>query len=72
MKRNVATWDRTLRLCAGLALFLCSIFAPLPLTVRVLAFGVLGCYMFLSALLGWCACYSLLGRSTASPNTSKV
>jgi hypothetical protein len=67
MKRNVANWDRVLRLCAGLALFLCSIFAPFPLLVRVFAFGVLGCYMFLTALLGSCACYALFGRSTTPP-----
>jgi hypothetical protein len=66
MKRNLGRVDRTLRACAGLALCMCSIFAPLPLLVRVLAFGVTGCVLFLTALVGACPGYALLGISSCS------
>lgn len=41
-----------------------SVFAPLSLTVRVLALGMGGAYMLWSALAGTCLGYRLMGVST--------
>jgi hypothetical protein len=42
----------------------CSVLAPLPLLVRVLGFGVTGVSLLLSAWLGSCPVYRLLGKSS--------
>jgi hypothetical protein len=64
MKRNVGSLDRIMRAVAALAMLACAVMAPLPLVVRACAFGVVGGYLLLSALVGSCAGYSLIGRST--------
>jgi len=45
--------------------------APLPLVVRVPAFGVLGAYMLVTALAGTCLGYKLMGRSTCPADLSE-
>ncbi len=64
MKQNAANWDRALRALGGMAMVVCSVFAPLPLLVRVLALGVVGAYMIGTALFGTCLGYRLMGIST--------
>jgi hypothetical protein len=54
MKQNAATWDKALRALAGIAMIVCSVFAPLPLLVKVIALGGGGAYMMGSALFGTC------------------
>ena len=64
LKPNAANWDRALRAIAGLAMLICSVFAPLPLLLRVLALGGGGVYMLGTALVGSCLGYRLMGIST--------
>jgi hypothetical protein len=64
MKQNTASWDRILRAVAGIAMLTCSVFAPLPFLVRVLALGAGGVYMLASALVGSCLGYRMMGIST--------
>ena len=64
MKQNLASWDRVIRAVAGGGLIVCSIFAPLPILVRVLVFGASGAYMLETALVGTCFGYKLMGIST--------
>jgi hypothetical protein len=45
-------------------MLVCSVLAPLPLLVRVLGFAVTGTYLLLSAWLGSCLGYRLLGKSS--------
>ena len=64
LKPNAANWDRTLRAIAGLAMLTSSVFAPLPLLLRMLALGGGGAYMLGTALVGSCLGYRLMGIST--------
>ena len=64
MNQNAASWDRVGRAVAGVGMLACSLLAPLPLMVRVLAFGVGGAYMMATALFGVCLGYKILGIST--------
>ena len=64
MIRNVGTSDRLLRGLASLALISCAFASPLPLVARIAAFAIPGGYMLLTALLGRCAGYALLGKSS--------
>lgn len=42
----------------------CSFLAPLPLAVRIAAFGTAGVYLLMTALVGTCAGYALMGKSS--------
>ncbi len=53
-----------MRALSGVAMLVCSVFAPLPLAVRVLALGIGGSYMLGTALAGSCLGYKLMGFST--------
>lgn len=64
MKHNIASWDRIVRVIAGLTMLTSSFFVPLPLLVRVLALGLGGVYMVATALVGTCLGYKLMGVST--------
>ena len=66
MNRNVGNKDRILRVLGGLALGGCALFAPLPLVVRVVAFGGMGAYVLFTAIAGSCLGYRLMGKSTCS------
>ena len=66
MNRNVGNTDRLLRLLGALALASCALFAPLPLAVRIVAIGGMGAYMLVTAMVGTCLGYKLLGKSTCS------
>jgi hypothetical protein len=52
-------------------LLVCSAMAPLPLDVRVPAFGVVGMYLLYTVLSGTCFGYSLLGKSTCGVEPSR-
>ncbi|HKO53913.1 MAG TPA: DUF2892 domain-containing protein [Polyangiaceae bacterium] len=66
MEKNLGKSDRAVRGLAVVGLLTCSIFCPLPLLVRVSAFGVLAAYLLYTALSGTCLGYALLGKSTCS------
>jgi purine-cytosine permease-like protein len=69
MKRNVGTGERLLRGAGGAAMATCAVMAPVPMVVRLGVFGVMGAYLLLSALVGTCLGYALIGRSTCSRET---
>jgi len=64
MEKNLGNSDRIARGLAIIGLLACSIFSPLPLSVRVPAFGVLAAYLLYTVLSGTCLGYALLGKST--------
>jgi hypothetical protein len=70
MKKNVGLSDRLARVLGGASLLTCSVLAPLPLPVRAAVFGTMGVYFLITALVGSCAGYALLGKSTCSPKAS--
>ena len=69
MKRNVGNAERALRGIAAVAMAACAVMAPLPLAVRLGAFGGLGGYLLISALAGTCLGYKLMGVSTCPVET---
>jgi hypothetical protein len=66
MTRNLAVWDRWLRIVMALPLVVCSVWAPLSLWMRLTAFAVPAVYIVWSALRGHCVGYALVGRSTCA------
>jgi len=64
MKMNVGSADRWVRGLSALALLSCSVWAPLPLAIRLTTFGGLAAYMLFTALSGTCVGYALMGKST--------
>ncbi len=64
MERNLGNADRTRRALGAIALATCSVFAPLPLLLRVPAFGGMAIYLLYTVLSGTCLGYALLGKST--------
>ena len=64
MSRNVGLMDRVARGAAASGLLVCAGLAPLPLALRLGAFGVMGAYLALTAVVGRCVGYTLLGRSS--------
>jgi hypothetical protein len=67
MKKNVGTSDRLARALGGASLLTCSFLAPLPLAVRVAVFCATGVYLLMTALVGTCAGYALIGKSSCRP-----
>lgn len=66
MRKNLGKGDRALRAMAVVALLICSVFFPLPLAVRVPAFGLMAAYLLFTVLAGTCLGYALIGKSTCS------
>lgn len=66
MKKNLGTVDRLGRSGLAVALGVCSVVAPLPVSVRLAGFGALALYFALTALIGSCLGYRLLGMSTCA------
>ncbi len=64
MHRNVGTIDRWLRVVGALVMLALALLAPLPLTLRLPIFGMMGGYLLWTALAGSCLGYRLMGRST--------
>jgi Protein of unknown function (DUF2892) len=71
MKQNAAAWDRVIRGLGGVAILTCSVFAPLPLLVRAGALGTTGAYLLLSALVGSCLGYKMMGISTCPTDPNR-
>jgi hypothetical protein len=67
MKQNLGTSDRLARALGGASLMTCSFLAPLPLAVRIAVFGTMGAYLLMTALVGTCAGYALIGKSSCRP-----
>jgi hypothetical protein len=67
MKKNLGSSDRLARALGGASLMTCSFLAPLPLAVRMAVFGTMGVYLLMTALVGTCAAYALIGKSSCSP-----
>jgi Protein of unknown function (DUF2892) len=70
MIKNMGNSDRVLRAIAAPALFTCCVMAPLPLVVRATAFGGMGTYMAITALVGTCLGYRMIGKSTCPGSAS--
>jgi hypothetical protein len=51
-KRSEWGWGRVVQALGGLLALTCSVEAPLPLAVRVAAFGSTGAYLLFTALTG--------------------
>jgi len=64
MQKNLGRGERAARLLAVVALSTCAVFSPLPLLVRVAAFGGMAAYLLYTVLFGACLGYALLGKST--------
>lgn len=58
MNRNEATWDRALRVIAGIAL------VALTLAGTIGVWGWIGIVPLLTGALGWCPLYTVLGIKT--------
>jgi hypothetical protein len=61
---NLGRTDRFLRLIATGVLGGCAFAAPIPLLARLIVFALPAGYLLLSAALGTCLGYRILGRST--------
>jgi O-antigen ligase len=60
MSSNEATWDRLLRLVAGLVLI------ALTLAGTIGVWGWLGLVLVVTGAIGWCPIYAVLGLKTRS------
>ena len=70
---NVATWDRALRIVAGIAMLWLG-WSDLVDGLSAIALVIFAWFPLLTGLLGWCPVYSILGVSTLRrpPGASKV
>ena len=62
MSTNVGGIDKILRIVVGLALIAFALFGPATVTWKWV--GYIGIVPILTALLGWCPAYTLIGVST--------
>ena len=62
MKNNMGSVDRILRIVAGLALLAFAFFGPADISWKWV--GYIGIVPLVTALIGWCPAYTLLGIST--------
>jgi len=67
VKANVGSLDRALRVVIGLALLALFVFAEAPLRW----WGLIGVVPLLTAALGFCPLYALLGVSTCPRPASR-
>ena len=58
MTNNVGPIDRILRIVAGLALIIATVMGALPV------WGYIGVVPLVTALIGWCPAYTILGIRT--------
>jgi len=64
MTRNLGTADRLLRVLGAVSMLGCSVFAPLPLYVRIGLLALPALYLLETSATGLCLGYWVLGRST--------
>ncbi|MCB1480224.1 MAG: DUF2892 domain-containing protein [Tepidamorphaceae bacterium] len=62
MQTNMGSIDRILRVVAGFALLAFAVFGPADISWKWV--GYIGIVPLLTALIGWCPAYSLIGVST--------
>ena len=62
MSTNVGGIDRVLRIIVGIAAILFAVFNPLAVSWAWV--GYIGAVPLLTAAIGWCPAYTLLGVST--------
>jgi hypothetical protein len=67
MKKNIGTSERIARALGGASLLMCSFLAPFPQAVRMAVFGTMGVYLLITAVVGSCAGYALMGKSSCPP-----
>jgi predicted exporter len=63
MWRNLAGWDRTLRVMLGLALLALGLSGAVG-GLAGIALAIFGWLPLVTGLIGWCPLYGLLGHST--------
>lgn len=63
MTKNLAGWDRGLRVLGAIAMVIAAVVAPISLTWS-LVLGGNAAYMMFTALSGTCLGYRLMGKST--------
>jgi len=61
MEHRLGGFNRFTRLAGAGMSFTCAVMAPLPLVARLAAFGSLGTYLLVSALVGTCWLGRLFG-----------
>lgn len=71
MNHNVGSPDRVLRAIAGVAMASSPFVLPLPSLALGVALGAVGGYLALTALVGRCLGYRLMGRSTCALGTGR-
>jgi len=59
--KNVATWDRALRVVLGIVVLSLIFWGPKSL------WGLVGVVLVVTGLAGWCPLYALLGIKTLAP-----
>jgi hypothetical protein len=64
MRKNLGNADRMLRVAGASAAACCAALAPYPFELRLGVFGGTAAYLLLTALMGTCLGYRLIGRST--------
>lgn len=69
MTRNLGNADRILRVTAAIAATVCALIGPFSPVVRLAIFGGTAVYLLLTALVGTCVGYRLMGRSTCPATT---
>ena len=63
LEANEALWDRTLRVCVGIAMLAIG-WTQVVQGVWGLALEIFGWVPLVTGLLGWCPIYAVLGLST--------
>ena len=66
MKKNVGTFDRTLRIIAGIAILSLAFVGPAT------PWGYLGLVPLLTGLMGWCPPYALFGISNCGKTGCRI
>ena len=64
MTRNLGSADRILRVSGAVAAAACAVTGPFSPVVRLGLFGGTASYLLLTALVGTCVGYRLMGKST--------
>jgi Protein of unknown function (DUF2892) len=64
MARNLGNADRILRVSGAAAVAVCAVAGPFSPLVRLGVFGGTAVYLLLTALVGTCVGYRLMGKST--------
>lgn len=63
MKKNIGTFDRVMRLIAGIVCGLVAWFLVTSVVVKVLL-GLVALFCFYQALTSWCLLYQIIGKNT--------